>query len=356
MGLLAPTGVLADSIHLEVSSSLSSPGLPRESHVTITASGSASSTSDEIHVSSPPSGEQCPHNYPGGEEERIKHWMTPISSWEFATTPNYNIDFYFSGGSNPLICGYLTDAKETKEYSYTYETVTLASTELQVAYSPSEKEIKEKKQQEEAAQRKYEEEAPARQAAQRAAEAQAKERAIEQIRNTPVSKLSVKAIPRPQHSHEYPGHTNLEITTNPYAYVTVKLVRFGHLTENYEWGQSGRRPISVKWTCKLPGGRYHYTVISHSNVGRSLIRRGTFSPVSSSHCQTLKREETEARERGERRYAEEQRRIERAERELLKQWESNCRAAGGTPITLHTPEGTLRACRASSGGLIPVPI
>jgi hypothetical protein len=375
--LALPAGALADTIHLEVSA-LSTPGLPRESHMTITASGLASSASDEIHVASPSSDDTCPSSYPGIEEERIKHWTTPIPSWELATSPDYSANFYFPNGASPLICGYLTDLKETIEYSYMYETVTLASAELRVTYGSSEREIEEAKQhQEEAAHRqgeeleeakkhqeettrKYEEEAPARQAAKETAEVQAKkaaeEKAIALAHNTPVNILSVTPRSHPQHSHGYPGHTVLEVTTDPYAYVTLKLTRFGHLTERYEWGQNERRSLPVQWTCDLPGGTYRYTVTSHSNVGPTLTRHGTFSPVSSSRCRALRREEAEAREHGEREYAEEQRRIERVEHELLHQYEANCRAAGGIPITLHTIEGSERACRAQGGGLIPVPI
>jgi hypothetical protein len=61
----------------------------------------------------------------------------------------------------------------------------------------------------------------------------------------------------------------------------------------------------------------------------------------------------EARQQHERRI--EQEREEQTQREELERWEANCRALGGKPVTLYTHEGSERACRAPSGGILPVP-
>lgn len=309
--LALPAGALADTIHLEVSPS----NPPRGGSMTIVASGSASSTSDEVHVASPPSGEPCPQKYPGLEEERIKQWKKPISSWEWATTPSYNISFYFES-AGPIICGYLTDTVETKEYSFTYETVTLASTELQVVYGPSKAEVEkaqeEKRDQElaadrkqgeeeraakaanEAAKAKYEAEAPARQAAKEATEAQAKKAAKEAAERAPVSLLQVEAAPNPGDSSSKPGHTKIAVTTNAYAHVTVTLNHHAG-TFRFQASSTGEGRTDVAWSCNHPDVTYHYVVTAIGGSGSVVRRSGSFRTVSAAWCaNTKKREAAEA--------------------------------------------------------------
>jgi hypothetical protein len=280
-----------------------------------TASGSASSTRDEIRIASPPSGEPCPQKYPGLEEERLKHWKQPISSWEWATTPSYNVSFYFES-AGPIICGYLTDTVETKEYSFTYETVTLASTELQVGYGPSQAEVEktqeEKQDQElavarqrgeeeraaEAAKAKYEAEAPARQAAKEAAEAQAKRaaeaKAREAAERLPVSLLQVETVRQPGGSSSKPGRTKIEITTNPYAHVTITLNHHAG-TFRLRASSAGEGQTDVAWSCNHPDLTYHYAVTATGGSGAAVRRSGSFRTVSDAWCaHTKKREAAES--------------------------------------------------------------
>jgi hypothetical protein len=178
---------------------------------------------------------------------------------------------------------------------------------------------------------------------------------------TRVTRLSVRTVAHPGRSSQDPGYTDLIVITDSYAHVTVKLTRYGHRTERFN--AAPRAPTSrlaiadvfIGWTCSRPGGAYRYVVTARSDVGPTLTRRGHFSPVSVARCQMLKRHEREARERSERTYAEEVRRRAREEREAVERYEGNCRAEGGTPITLHTSEGPERACRAPGGGLLSVP-
>lgn len=104
-----------------------------------------------------------------------------------------------------------------------------------------------------------------------------------------------------------------------------------------------------------PGGTYRYAISARMGEGLSITRRGHFTPVGAARCRALKRFEAEARELSARKYAERVRRETREAREKLELWEGNCRALGGTPVTLHTSEGIERACRSPRGGLLPVP-
>jgi hypothetical protein len=179
----------------------------------------------------------------------------------------------------------------------------------------------------------------------------------------PVKFLAVSAVAHPaicreacEYAWRQPGYTALEVTTAPYSFVTLKLVRYGHRTERLELGpEESKGIIKVPWTCESPGGVFHYTVSAHSNVGETLVRRGTFRPVSAARCHWLRHAVQVARERDERLAREGERERAREERERLKQWEGNCRALGDTPAVLHEEGGILHVCRTPSGYTIEVP-
>jgi hypothetical protein len=180
----------------------------------------------------------------------------------------------------------------------------------------------------------------------------------------PVQQLSVKIIGHPaQNCHplactagHHPGYTTLKVTTAPFAYITIKLARYGQRTENYELGpESTHLTLTVPWSCSSPGGTYRYTVMAHSNVGPILVRRGSFRAVSIARCHELKRQEAESRARSEREYREGLTRSREAERARLKQWESNCRALGDAPAVLHIEGGIVHVCRTPEGYTIEVP-
>jgi len=175
----------------------------------------------------------------------------------------------------------------------------------------------------------------------------------------PISKLSVKAIARPGHSSEHPGLSVLRITTDPFAYVTIKLHRYGHTTERLNMSPSSMTDSSATtdaeygWTCKRPGGVYTYVVTARTNVGTTLTRKGRFTPVSAARCRVLKRYEHEARERSAHAYSERIRHEREAEEALRREGEFNCRQRGGTVVTLFIEGESRLGCRAPSGGLLP---
>ncbi len=172
----------------------------------------------------------------------------------------------------------------------------------------------------------------------------------------PVRHLSVKAVAHSGHSSTDPGYTDLDITTSPYVYVVVKLSRYGHSTEHFEWGPHATEVAEViRWSCKSPGGTYRYAVTARSNVGPTLTRRGHFTPVSVASCHQYEQREAEARARHEREVLAGYEQEVREERERLQAYESNCRAEGGTPVTLTVEGRTERYCRGPYGGLLPVP-
>jgi chemotaxis protein histidine kinase CheA len=384
----------ADTIHLQAVP----PSPARESNWTVTATGEASSTKEHVDVLRLPypSTGECPAQaYPK---------PTPAPPWEepstggspTATVPEYTAAFEFhtaAGDSRTeqVICGYLTLIEGSELFP---KETTMASTTLRVTVLPSAKELQaaqeaRERQAAEQAQHRHAEEvaSAAQQAKQEAlaalrrraeeaanAEQRAQEEALAQearekaehqaaiaaararAHKTPVTHLSVKAVPYTRASSFDPGYTSLRVNTSPYAYVVVKLARYGHTTLHFEWG--GRSSVVaevIRWSCKSPGGTYHYVVTAKSGVGRTLTRRGHFAPVSSGRCHQLKRQEREARERNEREAAEEQSRAEREERERLTIAERNCEAEGGRPITLIVEGRAERYCKAPNGGILWVP-
>lgn len=172
-----------------------------------------------------------------------------------------------------------------------------------------------------------------------------------------VKNLSVHVVNHYGRTAAAPGYTTIYVTASPYSYVTVRLTRFGHRIERLEWGKATTAPASkIDWTCSRPDGVYHYEVTARTNVGSTIIRRGRFTAGSTLRCRTLERREAEARERNERNFGEQARREAQVARERLEQWENNCRALGGSTVTIQTGEGPERACRSPRGGLLPVPI
>ncbi len=266
---------------------------------------------------------------------------------EYTYTPNY---FGLSEGHYSL-CGYIApelyaSPDATGADGFTVLSLAgIAEKEQHAAEELASRKAEEERQ----AKARYEAEAPAREAAERAA-------VIAAARSMPVSRLIVKTVSHRGRTSKDPGYTELVVSTSHYAYVSVKLVRYGHSTEDFEWGDvSTEVAETIPWSCESPGGTYGYVVTARTNVAPAFTTRGHFSPVSVERCRTLKREEAESREQSERRAAEERRRGEREERERLETYEANCRTEGGTPITLIVEGRPLRYCRAPQGGLLPVP-
>jgi hypothetical protein len=357
-----PAPASADTLSLSVSPS-SIPMLAK-GQLTVSASGTAT---DEYWVSLPVTG-PCPAAPTEGAH---------IGGGDVAELPKtYEVASAWGGQGRNKLCGYLRapwspcppschQVLSTAEVTYT---VTPSAKELEEeGWRREEEERQTRYRAEEAAEAKAKAEAPAREAAAKAAAKAAQEAkaaleereyfaAVARARAVPAKHLSVKAIGHNGHSSWRPGFTNLDVTTSPYAFVTVKLARYGHTMQHIEWGARASDVAEVvNWTCQRPGGTYFYTVTARTNVGATLTKRGHFKPVSASRCDSLKRYEAEARERSAREYAERRSREAREAREVLGRWEGNCRALGGTPVTLYTSEGRERACRAPGGGLLPVP-
>jgi hypothetical protein len=275
-----------------------------------------------------------------------------LSAGSYTKTYTYVPGTPFEGGSAYKLCGYLDESGTGTPDATASASFTVVSPKQKAEEEKylAERAAQVKAAEEKRAKEKYEAEAPARAAAELAA---AKARA----RSQPVTRLSVKAVAHYGRTSSYPGYTDLYLTTSHYAYVTVKLTRYGHATERFEWGDTSTEVAeTIPWTCKSPGSTYRYVVAATTRVGPARTVRGQFKPVSVARCDTLKRHEAETRERGELRAAVERRRAEHEERGRLERFEANCRAEGGTPVTLYTETRAERGCKASSGGLLPVPV
>jgi hypothetical protein len=401
--VLSTASAAADTIHLEVSPT--SP--PLDGPMTVTATGEVSSAGQTLRVLQPEGLGPCPEDFLPGPP--LGYLAFNTGGEPEATFPLYSDAFTQNFASNRFVCAYLTTEPGRTTVARAELVVTYGPTKEETEQTQRNKEIEErnaaskkageeahaaevKRGEEATAKRKYEEEAPAREAAAKKAKEAAEQAAINaedarvraeyeaaksRAHKRPVTHLSVKTVAQRGNSSQNPGQTGLEVMATSFAHVTIKLTRYGHsayhldaapnAADAYDMPTPGQNTtpepipalswagIAITWTCSRPGGTYRYVVTARSDVGRTLTRRGSFSPVSVAHCHELKRHEQEARERSARKYAKEVSQRAREERERLERYEYNCRAEGGTPVTLHTSEGNVRECRAPGGGLLPVP-
>jgi hypothetical protein len=351
VALALPATASADTIQMTASA----PSAAAGSTETFSVSGTDSKLGSYVAFGYPfTPAEPCPR-LPNGEVFRGGLTAAPISPPSFT----YQTSIVLSPGLTELACAYVVS-----------ENLPTAAAELRVTIGPAEPphpgpaaRAEEEYDQantatEERATKTREERRNApllAEAKEQAEEESARVARIAAARATPLGHLIVKPVAHQGHSSHEPGDTTLAITAAPYAYVTVKFSRRGHVTEHFVWGETASGDVIIPWTCASPGGIYRYTVSAHTDTGRTFVRHGLFQPVSASRCHALKQREAEAQERNARRYTEEREGEARERRETLERFERNCRAEGGTPITLYTSEGTERACRNPNGGLLTVP-
>jgi len=201
----------------------------------------------------------------------------------------------------------------------------------------------------------------AQEAATKAAEAGLKAALAARIkaaRERPVARLEVKPLARNGHTSAHPGYTTLDVTTSPYAFVTVELTRFRRKTMQIEWGEHPTAAAEeIPWSCRSPGGTYRYTVTARTDVGKKLVRSGSFAPASPGRCHALQRDEADSSERGQdqakersaREYEQEVIKKDAAERERQEREEEACRQNGGTPTIVLLPAGPPWICEAPAG-------
>jgi hypothetical protein len=344
--------------------------------MTVNATGEAA-TGGTLYIGFSFGEAPCQTAYTGGQlfqELGFQIWYVPGPSFA------HSFAFYLQEtGDHTPICGYVVEGG-VGDYT------TTAFAELSIVYGPSaaelrhEKEVAERQTAERLAQQRgeevktaeakaseerqakerYEAGAPARKVAEEE-EARARiDAELNQERTLahkkPVMHLSVRPEARHSRSSQAPGETVLYITTDPFAYVTVKLSRYGHSTLHLEWINFTRGEDVIPWSCHSPGSVYKYVVMARSGVGPSITRRGRFAPVSASRCRTLKREEAEARERREHKYAEERQEEERKFDQEVAEKEDNCRKMGDHVVYIHSSEEGPRWVCVTPGGVdVPVP-
>lgn len=282
-------------------------------------------------------------------------------SKEYSFTPNATTTY--------TVCGYLAEeeyATPDATGSGTFTNVTPqtrveeAARAKEKATAEAERAAEVKKEQEAAAKQKYEEEAPAREAAEATAAQEKREAEVAaakaQAHKRPVTHLSVDAATHDGHSRKDPGYTNFDLNTSPYAYLTIKLSRYGHVTYHLEWGAHSKAvAVVIPWSCNSPGSTYTYTVTAKSGVGKTWKRVGHFNPVSIARCHEYEAQEAEARARHERQVIAGYEQEAREERERRERYETNCRKLGGEPVELQVGGEYRIYCRAPGGGTIAVP-
>lgn len=181
--------------------------------------------------------------------------------------------------------------------------------------------------------------------------------AYRQAHPVSVTTLHVAVVQRPGHTTISPGYTYLRITTNPLSYLTVTFKGGGStIPQAYDWGELATGSIKFfGWSCAQPNGTYRYTVEAVGDTGNPMSVHGSFKGVSRRWCAATERREQAERNQRLRHRRQEERRETEEQDQATQRFESNCRAEGGTPVTIMTSEGSKRGCRSPEGGLLPVP-
>lgn len=195
-------------------------------------------------------------------------------------------------------------------------------------------------------------------------------------RRLPITSIQVATRSHHGRTYRFPGYTAVEVGTAPEAaaFMTIDFWRGKrHLGQRW-WAPpyapkelQEARVYAFPWACQDPGAVIRYTARARGDTGATVSASGQFRfNVSSLWCKSAKkrqeaadrrRSEQEARIRREEREETDRHNRERTEREHAEyqRFEANCRALGGTPVTLHLSSGPVRVCRGPNGGLIPVP-
>jgi hypothetical protein len=127
-----------------------------------------------------------------------------------------------------------------------------------------------------------------------------------------VKRLSVGARSFPVANSRHPGHSELRITTTPWAYVRIALTRGGReRVQNLRWDGSPTHALSFTWTCRATGGAYGYAITAGDDAGHSFTRKGRIRTISHARCASLRAAE---RRKVDRRVAQRRRREAAAER------------------------------------------
>ncbi len=186
-----------------------------------------------------------------------------------------------------------------------------------------------------------------------------------------LNRLAARQVSRRGRTSASPGHSVVHVSTTPFARVRYELARQGRRAALYSQAdREGRSSLPLAWSCTRPGGRYDVTVVASDQYGSRRSVGLRFAPVSEARCKGMARAEARARRiraarraarqrAADRRYAREQAAIERAERRSqarrMSRFRSNCRAIGGSPVTIQTGDGPYTVCRSPIGGILTVP-
>jgi hypothetical protein len=192
----------------------------------------------------------------------------------------------------------------------------------------------------------------------------------------PITSIQLVVSPHHGHTYRHPGFTNFEVLTapEPAAFMTIDLhygrENLGQLAWKPPYSAQQReesRSGYVEWDCHFPNEAITYVAGARGETGPTMTATGTFRAlISAKWCRfarkreiavNRRRGEEEARARREEREEQARHNREKAEHERAEheRFESNCRALGGTPVTIHLSTGSARVCRGPNGGLIPVP-
>ncbi|WP_027007740.1 hypothetical protein [Conexibacter woesei] len=174
-----------------------------------------------------------------------------------------------------------------------------------------------------------------------------------------VKRLAVRAKSFPVANSRHPGHSELRITTTPWAYVRIQLTRGGRKqVQNLRWDGSASHALSFTWTCRAGGGAYRYVVTASDDDDHSFTRHGTIRTISRARCASLRaaeRRKVDRRvaQRRERQAAAERRR-EAAARARAQRLVDQCHSIGGVVRNWEWSDGTTWLLCVTPSGAFPM--
>jgi hypothetical protein len=188
----------------------------------------------------------------------------------------------------------------------------------------------------------------------------------------PLTHLHVSTQAKPGETYKYPGYSLININTSPYVRISLQIRTRGK-TQSFTENLTSQRTaqLTLTWSCTHPAqGRVPFTVEATDQLGHTKTAHGSlvYAPLSLCmrlHAQLLavqlalkeKREQAEQQKlkAEQQQQQQEEAAAEAAQQAQYNRFVNNCKALGGTPVTLQLSSGDSTFCRAPWGGYMNIP-